>query len=109
MPIDRVVCCGGIAEKNDVFMQIYADVIGQPMLIAGSSQAPALGAAISAAVTAGRASRRGPTAQQTMTSVKERQFLPDPSAHAVYNELYAIYRELHDEFGGVRRTRISAA
>ena len=53
VPIERVVCCGGIAEKNDVFMQIYADVIGQPMLIAGSSQAPALGAAISAAVTAG--------------------------------------------------------
>ncbi len=52
--IDRVVCCGGIAEKNDLFMQIYADVLGQPMLIAGSPQAPALGAAISAAVTAGR-------------------------------------------------------
>ncbi len=51
--IDRVVCCGGIAEKNDLFMQIYADVLGQPMLIAGSPQAPALGAAISAAVTAG--------------------------------------------------------
>ncbi|HXT32269.1 MAG TPA: ribulokinase, partial [Vicinamibacterales bacterium] len=41
--IDRVVCCGGIAEKNDLFMQIYADVIGQPMLIAGSPQTPALG------------------------------------------------------------------
>ncbi len=51
VPIERVVCCGGIAEKNDMFMQIYADVIGQPMLIAGSSQAPALGAALSAAVT----------------------------------------------------------
>ena len=45
VPIDRVVCCGGIAEKNDLFMQIYADVIGQPMLIAGSPQTPALGAA----------------------------------------------------------------
>ncbi len=55
VPIDRVVCCGGIAEKNDLFMQIYADVLGQPMLIAGSPQAPALGAAISAAVTAGTA------------------------------------------------------
>ena len=53
--IDRVVCCGGIAEKNDLFMQIYADVLGQPMLIAGSAQTPALGAAISAAVTAGSA------------------------------------------------------
>ena len=39
-------------------MQIYADVIGQPMLIAGSPQTPALGAAISAAVTAGAAGRR---------------------------------------------------
>src|SRR5262249_59988541 len=50
VPIERVVCCGGIAEKNDLFMQIYADVIGQPMLIAGSPQTPALGAALSAAV-----------------------------------------------------------
>ena len=101
VPIDRVVCCGGIAEKNDVFMQIYADVIGQPMLIAGSSQAPALGAAIAAAVTAGEHSS-WKSAQQAMTSVKEKRFEPDPEAHAVYNELHAIYRELHDAFGGVR-------
>src|SRR4029077_7321679 len=53
--IDRVVCCGGIAEKNDLFMQIYADVLGQPMQIAGSPQTPALGSALSAAVTAGKA------------------------------------------------------
>ena len=58
VPIDRVVCCGGIAEKNDLFMQIYADVIGQPMLIAGSPQTPALGSAVSAAVTAGAAGGR---------------------------------------------------
>jgi L-ribulokinase len=100
VPIDRVVCCGGIAEKNDVFMQIYADVLGQPMLIAGSSQAPALGAAISAAVTAGEHGS-WTAAQQAMTSVKDRRFEPDAAAHAVYNELYAIYRELHDEFGDV--------
>ena len=55
VPIERVVCCGGIAEKNDLFMQIYADVIGQPMLVAGSPQTPALGSAVSAAVTAGAA------------------------------------------------------
>ena len=100
VPIERVVCCGGIAEKNDVFMQIYADVIGQPMLIAGSAQAPALGAAISAAVTAGEFDS-WPAAQKAMTFVKEKRFLPDPRAHAVYNELYAIYMELHDQFGNV--------
>jgi L-ribulokinase len=104
VPIDRVVCCGGIAEKNDLFMQIYADVLGQPMLIAGSPQTPALGAAISAAVTAGAASGGCDDwhdAQDRMTALKPRRFEPEPRAHAVYNELYAIYRELHDSFGGV--------
>lgn len=102
--IDRVVCCGGIAEKNDLFMQIYADVIGQPMRIAGSPQTPALGAAISAAVTAGRAQGGYDDwheAQDRMTSLKDRQFTPDPAAKAVYDDLYGLYRRLHDGFGGV--------
>jgi L-ribulokinase len=104
VPIDRVVCCGGIAEKNDLFMQIYADVLGQPMTIAGSPQTPALGAAISAAVTAGtdKGGHAGWTqAQERMTSLKEKRFEPDPGARAVYDELYGMYRELHDTFGGV--------
>jgi L-ribulokinase len=102
--IDRVVCCGGIAEKNPLFMQIYADVIGAPMLIAGSPQTPALGSAIAAAVCAGAAAggyNRFEDAQATMTSIKPRQFTPDPQASRVYDELYAIYRALHDAFGGV--------
>src|SRR5208337_1349780 len=53
VPIDRVVCAGGIAEKNPLLMQIYADVTGCTMLVAGSSQACALGSAIAAAVLAG--------------------------------------------------------
>jgi len=83
-------------------MQIYADVIGQPMLIAGSPQTPALGSAVSAAVTAGRADGGYATwteAQQRMTSLKEKRFDPRPSAQRVYDELYGIYRELHDAFG----------
>jgi L-ribulokinase len=108
VPIDRVVCCGGIAEKNDLFMQIYADVIGQPMLIAGSPQTPALGAAVAAAVTAGAAAGGHDdwtAAQDRMTTLKQKRFTPDPRAHAVYDDLYAIYRELHDAFGGVADTR----
>ena len=107
VPIDRVVCCGGIAGKNDVFLQIYADVIGQPMLLAGSSQAPALGAALSAAVTAGAAAGGyddWAEAQRRMTSLEDKRFTPRPEAHAVYNELYAIYRALHDTFGGVSKS-----
>jgi L-ribulokinase len=100
VPVERVVCCGGIAEKNDLFMQIYADVLGQPMLVAGSPQTPALGSAISAAVAAGR-HPSFEVAQSRMTSLKEKQYQPDPAAHAVYDELYALYRQLHDTFGGV--------
>lgn len=108
VPIDRVVCCGGIAEKNDLFMQIYADVIGEPMLIAGSPQTPALGAAISAAVTAGSAAGGyddWTLAQDRMTALKEKRFMPDPAARGVYDELYGMYRELHDAFGGIEGVR----
>ena len=108
VPIDRVICCGGIAEKNDLFMQIYADVLGQPMLLAGSEQTPALGSAVAAAVVAGAPSGGYDdfaSAQRAMTSLAERKFLPRPEAHAVYDELYGIYRELHDAFGGMAGAR----
>jgi L-ribulokinase len=108
VPVERVVCCGGIAEKNDLFMQIYADVLGQPMLIAGSPQTPALGAAVAAAVTAGAEAggyASWTEAQDRMTSLKEKRFLPRPAATKIYDQLYAIYRELHDAFGGVPGAR----
>ena len=104
VPVERVVCCGGIAEKNDLFMQIYADVLGRPMLVAGSPQTPALGAAISAAVAAG-AGEGGfdsfEAAQEAMTFLKDIEFVPDPAAHTLYDQLYGMYLELHDAFGGV--------
>ncbi len=108
IPIERVVCCGGIAAKNDLFMQVYADVLGRPMLIAGSDQAPALGAAISAAVAAGAEAggyRTFTEAQARMTSLRDERFEPRDEAHAVYDELYGMYRELHDSFGGVATDR----
>jgi len=108
IPVERVVCCGGIAEKNDLFMQIYADVLGQPIRVAGSSQTPALGAGIAAAVTAGAAAGgydRFEDAQARMTSLKGGGFTPHPAAKAVYDRLYGMYRELHDTFGGVTAAR----
>ena len=106
VPIDRVVCCGGIAEKNPLLTQIYADVTGCTMYIAGSSQACALGAAISAAVLAGPA--KGGygdfhSAQQAMTSLKPLSYSPKCENQAIYNQLYALYRQLHDAFGGVSK------
>jgi L-ribulokinase len=103
VPIDRVVCAGGIAEKNPLLMQIYADVTGCTMRVSGSSQACALGAAVAAAVLAG-AQPDFPTAQRRMTSLKKISYQPQAAARATYNRLYALYRQLHDSFGGLNRS-----
>jgi len=103
VPIDRVVCAGGIAEKNPLLMQIYADVTGCAMLVSGSSQACALGSAISAAVLAG-AHPDFPTAQRRMTSLKKIAYQPKPAAQKTYNQLYALYRQVHDSFGGLNKS-----
>jgi L-ribulokinase len=102
VPIERVVCAGGIAEKNPLLMQIYADVTGCTMLVAGSSQACALGSAISAAVLAG-AHPNFPQAQKAMTSLKKVSYKPKPEAQKTYDELYRLYRQLHDSFGGLTK------
>ena len=102
VPVKRIVCAGGIAEKNPLLMQIYADVTGRTMLVAGSSQACALGAAVSAAVLAG-VFKDFPAAQKAMTSLKDIEYKPRPAARKTYNRLFALYQNLHDSFGGVNR------
>jgi L-ribulokinase len=103
VPVDRVVCAGGIAEKNPMLMQIYADITGCTMLVAGSSQACALGGAIAAAVLAG-AHKDFATAQRKMTSLKKVAYKPKAAAQKTYHELYALYRQLHDSFGGLNKS-----
>lgn len=100
--VKRVVCAGGIAEKNPLLMQIYADITGCTMHVAGSSQACALGSAISAAVLAG-AHKDFQTAQKAMVKLKARSYKPNLAAQRNYNKLYALYLELHDAFGGVKK------
>ena len=101
--IDRVVCAGGIAEKNALLMQIYADVTGCSMYVAGSSQTCALGSAISAAVLAG-AHRDFVAAEAAMTALSPAHYVPIAENRMVYDRLYALYRELHDAFGGLNRS-----
>jgi L-ribulokinase len=100
VPVVRIVCSGGIAEKNPLLMQIYADVTGCEMRLSRSAQSCALGAAIGAAVIAG-AHPDFKTAQAAMTGLKEITYQPIPANQAVYQKLYGLYRELHDAFGGV--------
>ncbi len=100
--VDQIVNCGGIAEKNPLVMQIYADITGRPMKVSRSQQTCALGAAIAGAVVAGKAAGGYddvPAAQARMTGLKRTAYRPNPKAHAVYEQLYPLYRKLHDAFG----------
>ena len=103
VPVERIVCSGGIAEKNALLMQIYADVTGCEMRVSRSSQSCALGSAIGAAVVAG-AHPDFKTAQAAMTGLKEVSYKPIPENQVVYQQLFTLYRELHDSFGGVTKS-----
>ena len=96
--VREIVNCGGIAEKSPVVMQIYANILGRPMKISRSGQTCALGAAIAGAV-AGGVYRDVPAAQKAMTGVKDTVYKPQAKAVKVYNQLFKLYRELHDAFG----------
>ncbi len=96
--VSQVVNCGGIAEKNPLVMQIYADVTGRPMMVSRSVQTCALGAAVAGAVVAG-AHRDFPSAIRAMTGLQSRVFKPDAAEHAAYRELFSLYSRLHDAFG----------
>lgn len=100
--IQDVIACGGIAEKNPLVMQILADVSGRTIRISRSSQTCALGAAIAGAVVAGKEAGGYATfeeAQRAMCGLKGHAYEPNPEAQAVYRELFALYKDLHDAFG----------
>jgi L-ribulokinase len=102
VPVNDIVTCGGLPEKNKLLMQIYADVTRRELSIAASSQTPALGSAMWAAVAAGAAAGGYDTiedASAAMARLRDEHYLPDPAASAVYDELYAEYKTLHDYFG----------
>ena len=100
--VKEVVNCGGISEKNALVMQIYADVCGRPMKISASAETCALGAAIFGAVVGG-AHADTASAQRAMTGFKTTVFRPRQQSVPVYAELYRLYKQLHDAFGGVDR------
>jgi L-ribulokinase len=103
--IDRVINAGGIPQKNNVLNQIYANVLGRPVLVPGSS-VTSLGSAIFAFLAAG-----------TFKSVEEAQdkmcpghtvFSPQPDAQKIYAELYPLYRQLYFAFGEPAKGELGA-
>lgn len=99
--VNEVINCGGLAVKNSLLMQIYADIIGRPMKISKSEQTPALGAGIFAAVAAGKKAGGYDSideAQKVMTGIGK-VYQPNQKNHEVYKKLYKLYKQLHDAFG----------
>ena len=102
IPVRQLYACGGIAKKNPLMMQIYADVTGKEIFIAKSDQAPALGSAMFGAVAAGKDRGGFDTifdAARAIGKVEARSYQPDAAAGAVYDRLYAEFKTLHDYFG----------
>jgi L-ribulokinase len=97
VPVTEFIVAGGLL-KNPLLMQIYADVTGLQLSTIGSTQGPALGAAIHAAVAAGEyADIRAAAA--AMGSEPGAVYAPIPENVAAYEELFREYRTLHDYFG----------
>ncbi|AGC68603.1 ribulokinase AraB [Thermoclostridium stercorarium subsp. stercorarium DSM 8532] len=102
VPIYELYAAGGIAQKDEMMMQIYADVTNREIRISASPQTPALGSAMFGAVAAGSA--RGGfdsivDAAKVMAKVLDKVYKPIPENVAVYEKLYQEYKILHDYFG----------
>jgi L-ribulokinase len=94
--IKRVINAGGIPQKNNVLNQVYANVLGRPVLVPNKSVV-SLGSAIFAFLAAG-----------TFKSIEEAQdricpsyqdFMPNKSAQANYEKLYPLYSKLYFTLG----------
>ncbi len=94
----EVITCGGLAEKNPLLMQVYADIIGKPIRISLSAQTCALGAAMFAAVAAGHYARVE-EAQEAMGGLKSTVYHPGKEPQSVYARLFKLYKTLHDSLG----------
>src|SRR5213083_489612 len=94
--VQRVINAGGIPQKNDVLNQVYANVLGRPVLVPSGSVV-SLGSAIFAFLAAGTFK----TVEEAQDALcpPHRQFDPDKSEQAVYNELYPLYNKLYFAFG----------
>jgi len=102
LAVDELYVCGGLPHKNQLLLQIYADVTNRTIKIADTVQTPALGAAMFGAVAAGADNGGFDSiieAAKKMARIKEEVIRPIPENVAIYNQLYKEYVKLHDYFG----------
>jgi L-ribulokinase len=102
LPVGEIVACGGLPNRSPFVMQVFADVTGREIAVAGSRQAPALGAAMFGAVAAGAAAGGHDSivdAAHAMAHLSGVTYTPRVEHREAYDILYGEYVRLHDLFG----------
>ncbi len=94
--IKRVINAGGIPQKNDMLNQVYANVLGRPVLVPAKSVV-SLGSAIFAFIAAG--TFKIIEEAQDKICPTHRAFLPDELAQRIYADLYPLYSKLYFTLG----------
>jgi L-ribulokinase len=96
VPIRRVIHGGGIPQKNAVLNQVYANVLGVPVLVP-EKPITSLGSALFAFLAAGVF----PTLEAAQKALCPPYRIVEPiaSEHAVYEQLFPIYRDLYFSLG----------
>ena len=97
VPVTEFIVAGGLL-RNPFLMQVYSNVLRMPISIIASSQGPALGSAIHAAVAAG-AYDSVLAAGEAMGRLDQDVYMPDSESADTYDVLFSEYSTLHDYFG----------
>ncbi len=97
IPVRRIIASGGIALKDELFMQILADVFGKEVEVSSSTQAAAHGSAALAAVAAGIYPDVSSAAKAFAVPI-HKIYKPIPENHEKYTKLYNEYVILQDYF-----------
>ena len=98
LTVRDIYAAGGIAQKDPLLMQIYADVLGKPIHVSDAKQAGALGSAIYAAAAAGIYNSVC-EASLILAAPCNTHYYPDTANQKSYDSLYAEYVELSNYFG----------
>jgi len=98
LALTEIVACGGIAERSPLTMQLFADTSGLEVHVPASSEIPARGAALFGAVAAGSFPDIA-AAVAAMRPGTARTYRPDPAAKEIYDQVYAVYRNLYQTLG----------
>jgi xylulokinase len=91
--LDEIVLAGGIAKSN-LWLQIIADVTGCVISLPEETEGAAFGGALVAGIGAGIYPDVESAIQQTV-KIRRDVCKPDANNHALYIEMYAIYKGLY--------------